>query len=171
MRDKVCDACGAEARVHLLEGYRGGLPAGRSLCFDCADLVRRVDRVGGLGIGRSRRGLSIILACSGVALAALGLLGDRLGIGDTPGIGWLQRSGLAVGALFVVLGALLRIDLIAVAGTILFGLAAIADLLKGAAGDVIGWKQQSAILVGAFITCLGVMLGLRSRSRERANPR
>ncbi|MFO0837885.1 MAG: hypothetical protein U1D55_05115 [Phycisphaerae bacterium] len=163
---RTCAVCGASARVHVLEGYRGGQPCYRSLCFQCADAARRVERVSPRR-HRTGRGLALALILGGVSLGILGAVGDRLGIGANRGFGWLQQSGLATGALFVVLGALLRIDLIAIVGTILFGLAASADLLRGTDRHLIGWRQQSAILLAAVITAAGVTLRIIAERREK----
>ena len=54
------------------------------------------------------RPLGVILVIVGIALAALSLLADVIGIGGQPGIiGWKQVLGTVAGIVFAVVGALM----------------------------------------------------------------
>jgi len=52
----------------------------------------------------SRKQLSLILLISGFLLAVVSLLADMLGIGNRPGFGWKQTSGVIVGTAAILLG-------------------------------------------------------------------
>ncbi|MBN1345163.1 MAG: hypothetical protein JXQ73_20885 [Phycisphaerae bacterium] len=169
MDDEVrhrCEICGEPARVRVLDRYANGEPVFRQYCLDCAD---RDDPIGGPGSGPSSRHhltFASLMIVAGLSISLLGALGDYVGVHSGVGIGWYQTIGIAVGALFVLIGALLGADVIAVFGTIVFGLAACADLMGfgGVAG--IGWKQNLAIFAGVVLTFVGVLLRLRLGRRS-----
>ena len=52
----------------------------------------------------SRKNLSLILVIGGFLLAVVSLLADVLGIGNRPGFGWKQFSGMTVGIIAVLVG-------------------------------------------------------------------
>ena len=52
----------------------------------------------------SRKNLSLILVIGGFLLAVVSLLADVLGIGNRPGFGWNQFSGMTFGIIAVLVG-------------------------------------------------------------------
>jgi hypothetical protein len=143
----TCESCGKKARVQILAGYHAGTPVVRFLCLRCA---QHIDEVGVEDQGvltRERLSVGAMLLLGGICIGALGLPGEHLGIGSSVGFGVAQKVLAAGGALLVIVGALLRADVIAVVGTVVFGLGVFADL--------IGWVESSQ--VGAW---RGIALGL-----------
>lgn len=52
----------------------------------------------------SRRTIGIIVLVVGIAILALSLLADSIGIGGSPGFGYLQIAGVVVGAVVAAAG-------------------------------------------------------------------
>ena len=166
----ACEACGEPARVRILRGYREGRPVRHAFCLSCAErLGEQLEPTaysGGLARGRVRLSAGAILMFGGFLVALVGLSSDYFGVGGHPGIGWAQQAGLAGGLLLVGIGALLRVDVLNVAGTLCVGLAALADVLGSGPSPGIGWRQQLVIGAGLVL----VILGLALRHRRRTQP-
>ncbi len=162
-----CERCGAPVRVHILEGYVEGKPVRRHLCSDCADTAYALYLKHGAGHVRPRLSLGSLLITGGLLLVVLGISVDQFGIQGSAGFGWKQQAGLLAGLFVVIVGSLLRIDVVAIAGAILVAIAALADVsgLIGAPG--VGWRQQAVILAGLVFIWGGIFL----RKRQVAAPR
>jgi hypothetical protein len=106
--------------------------------------------------------VSSLIIIIGLLLAVLGASADLFGMHGAAGFGWKQQAGVIVGALLVVLGALLRVDALAVGGLILFAVAALADVYGTIGAPGMGWRQRVAIIVGLVL----VLGGLRLRHRR-----
>jgi hypothetical protein len=132
------------------------------LCHDCA------------GEQRTRRfahsaappSVALPLALAGVVLGTLGVGADWIAPGLSAGFGWQQRLGLVLGGLAVVIGAILRFDLMVVGGCLLFSAAVSADFFGTHASPGVGWKQQLVLLVAAAFL-FGAFL-LRQWQRRQA---
>ena len=159
---KNCELCGRPARVRTLIGYREGAPLMRIFCLGCADTVPARGFAGGT-TDRTRVAMRNFLVAAGIFVMLVGALGDHLGIHASPGFGWYQRAGLVLGTLLLACGALLRIDLMALVGAMVFALSAGADWLGIAGSDGFGWKQDGAILGGFLIALVGLALERRAR--------
>jgi hypothetical protein len=103
-----------------------------------------------------------LVALIGVGLGAVGGFADTVVPETHAGFGWFQRCGVVVGALLVFIGALLRTDLVALAGLGLFGAALGIDWL-GADGHApgVGWKQQIALALCVVCLIIAVVGRLR----------
>ncbi len=162
MTDEKCETCGRPARVRVLEEYQDGAPVFKQYCLECAD--QRSDRTVANSDPTSdkpRLSFASLMILAGLLIATVAVLGDYIGIRGSGAMGWYQVAGLVIGALFVVLGAMLRADVIALFGTIVFGLAVCVDLFGLSAMPGIGWKQGLAIVVGVALMVVGVVLRFR----------
>jgi len=162
----TCQICGAEARVRILVGYRRGEPVFGVYCLACSDQLESLKVMGGIDSSRRRLSLGSMLIVGGLVIGMLGVAGDYLGIRGARGFGLYQQFGVAVGALFILVGALLRVDAVGVVGMVVFALAACADLLGLAGTAGIGWKQQSAIVAGSVLIVAGIVLRRRRHGRD-----
>jgi|GEM_PF-1128469 len=154
---ELCQVCGAAARVRVLVGYADGQPVERRLCLSCADTVAGDALADRGGAARLRLRPAAVLIAAGGLLALSGVFFDGLGLHGSRGVGWLQGSGLVLGGLMVVVGALLRADLIAVVGTVLFGLALLADVCGVVGQPGFGWRQGSLIGAGVVLMLIGLI--------------
>lgn len=166
---RVCEGCGAPARVRILRGYRDGRPVRHAFCLSCAEQLGEqlapTAYSGGRPTGRVRLSSGAVLIFGGLLVVLVGLCADYFGVGGHPGMGWLQQAGLATGLLLVGIGALLRVDVLNVAGALCVGLAALADVLGSGPSPGIGWRQQLAIGAGLALVMLGLVLRHRRRTR------
>jgi hypothetical protein len=152
--------------VNVLEGYVGGQPTRRHFCLECADVAYGLYIEGGTGRTRPRPHLSSLLIAAGLLLALVGASVDLLGIEGHAGFGWKQQAGLVVGTLLVALGALLRVDALAIGGALLFGVAALADVYGTVGTPGVGWRQRAAILAGLVVVLVGFYARERRLSRR-----
>ncbi len=151
-----CKHCGAPARVSVLKGYRRGVPAVDYFCLGCADeparwpSARRLD-------DRVRSGLPLIVF--GSLCGILAILSDHIPgfTGTHPGLGLMQQSGLAIGAAALILGALLRIDLVSISGGLLLMLVIGADLVALSRVPGLGWKQALVIAASCAVILAGIL--------------
>jgi hypothetical protein len=161
----VCHWCGDRARVHVLEGYELGRPIVRRLCLQCAT----PDRL--LGFERrtstARLGFAWMVGVAGLVCGLIAVLVDSVPLRAQAGFGVYQGAGVLIGALAVVVGALSRTDLVAVAGTFVFGGAVFADWLGETRAVGVGWKQQLLFVVAVTCIALALLMYLRSVTRAR----
>lgn len=126
---RSCEQCGVRARVQILEGYRSGNPVLRFFCIECADQDHLNTSEQCATNTRQRLSIASTVVLAGACIGLLGAWADRFGIGQSDGFGFRQQAAAAVGVLSVLIGALLRIDVVAVFGTVLFTVAALADVM------------------------------------------
>jgi len=154
----VCERCGAPSRVSMLVGYAAGRPVRRRWCLSCADLFVSHSTRGAGGNSRRRLSVGVTTLFGGAVVTLLGATFDQLGVHGSGGFGWMQQMAVSVAGLFVVLGALLRVDVVAVAGTILMGCAALADVFGQAGTPGVGWRQGAMVVGGLGLTLWGLHL-------------
>jgi hypothetical protein len=162
MDEPHCDICGKPASVRVLERYADGEPVFKRYCLECAQRVGGAATMKGGATSRHRMSRGSLLIAAGVLIVIVAATGDYIGIRGSSGFGWYQALGICLGALFVLIGALLGVDVFAIFGTIVFGLAACSDLLGIAGVPGIGWKQNLAIFAGVVMTTVGVILRFRT---------
>lgn len=166
-RTERCSQCGRASCVHVLEGYSGQTPVFRSLCLACSENHATPDPV---ALMRPRLSLSAAVVATGVIVGAGGALADHFGIGGSSGFGMAQSIGVVVGAVCILVGALLRVDMIGILGGILFITSIVADLLSIGGRSGFGWKQTAAVAGGAALTGAGMVWLLFEQRRQRVNP-
>ena len=149
-----CERCGQAARVHILEGYAQGQPIQRRFCLQCAPGFSPA--LPSLHVNRARLRITFLVGVIGVVLGTVGVFGDAFVPEGHAGFGWYQRAGVLLGALFVFVGILLRADLIALGGLLLFGGSLCADWVGLTRAPGIGWKQQA--LLGVSAACVVIAL-------------
>lgn len=160
----LCQACGRPVQVRILQDYLAGKPIYACFCLTCADRYE----LGALieDNERQRGKLSTGMIVLGIALAGAGAFARPMGLTATAGFGGYQQVGVAIGMFLVVLGAMFRVDTVAIFGTVLFGLAASVDLVGLGNGEGLAQGQQIAVATGLFLTGLGV--GTRRWAQVRA---
>jgi hypothetical protein len=166
VRRGLCEQCGAPQRVAILVGYADGGPVRRSLCLECADAADAGRVSGSVGPTRRRPTMGSLLIATGLLVTLFGIVVDLFGVQTNAGFGLKQQAGLLVGALVVTLGAVLRIDILAVSGAILLGLAGLADLCEEVGTPGLGWQQGGAILTGLGFFLAGLLLWHRRAQRS-----
>jgi len=110
--------------------------------------------------------VSSLIIAVGVLFAVLGVSFDLFGMKGAAGFGWKQQGGVVVGVLLVVLGALLRADVLAIGGAVLFGAAALADVYGTLGSPGVGWKQRLAVAAGVLLILMGIWLRKRKRQQR-----
>ncbi|MEW6249150.1 MAG: hypothetical protein AB1716_00760 [Planctomycetota bacterium] len=153
----ACVACGQLARVHILHDYARGAPVYQRLCLDCA-----LHAAAPLPSVPHRWRGTVVAVLIAVGLGSVSLVADALIPNSVPGFGWIQRAGVAAGALLVVVGTFMRVDVIALAGIFLFGSALAKDWFDPTPG--FGWKQQ--LVLAASAACLVYGVGGRLAARH-----
>jgi hypothetical protein len=152
-----CALCDRPARVHILKGYDHGRPIRQSLCLSCANAADERLLSETLERRQRRSGRATLLTVTGLLLIVLGGAVDQLGIHTSVGFGLKQQTSLLLGAFVVILGALLRIDVLAALGALLFAAAALADVLKPGGSPGVGWQQGAALVVGLLCLVAGLV--------------
>ncbi len=164
-RQETCDLCGKPARVCVLHGYRDGAPVYGRYCLDCPS-TSDFDH-SARSRSSKRLSLHLLICLLGVVIGVLGGAADLVVSDAHPGFGWYQRTGVLVGAIIVLLGMLVRAEVVALVGVFLFAGAVSWDCFSYSDAPGVGWKQQTALVVSAFLLVLAVVLGVRSRIRLR----
>jgi hypothetical protein len=91
-----------------------------------------------------------------------------VGISGTEGFGWYQRLGVSAGALIAICGALLRAELLALAGAIIVGTAAGVDLVASNTSQVGVWLSLALSGLGLICIVAG-LLAVRIRAAFSGN--
>lgn len=162
----VCELCGRPAIVHLTQERFAGPARMRHLCGECADKHPFDGMADDDAAPRAARSLAELMILTGVVFTGMTLGADYFGVGDQPGFGTMQMTGVLAGVVLVVLGALFRSDLLSVAGGVLTVLACLADWLS--LGTIaVSRKQTAAIMAAVVVTMLGAWIRMR---RRRSSP-
>lgn len=162
----VCETCGRAACVHILEGYDHGRRVVRRFCLDCVD--RAAPWPGDTSPAGLRPGLPALGVLCGAALLGLGLFGDLLVPDRHAGFGLYQQTGVVLAAIVVLVGVLLRVGPLAVAGVFFLGGAIGADWFGLVSGPGIGWKQQLMVAAGVALIAGGLAVRQLRRWRRAA---
>ena len=107
-----------------------------------------------------------LLGLVGLVCGLVAVLVDAVPVRAQAGFGWYQAIGALIGAMAVIVGALSRTDLVAIAGTLVFAGAVFADWLGETRALGFGWKQQLLFVVA--VGCIVVALWMHLRSVRRA---
>ncbi|MCH7873000.1 MAG: hypothetical protein IID33_14995 [Planctomycetes bacterium] len=162
-----CEACGEAARVRVLEGYAGGEPSFRLYCLTCVESATVREPKTPPESGRERLGLASLMIVAGLGLGMVAVFADGLGLEGSAGFGRMQTLGASIGAILILIGALARVDLLAMFGTALFGLCLIVDVVRIGSSPGIGNKQVAAIVIAIGLMISGVWLRRRHRGNKR----
>lgn len=144
-----CEDCGRQARVVVLEGYTDGRPRRRAMCL--AHAAERAPQALRRQPGPRRPSITTLIGIAGGVGAMIGLLGDSLTTAVPMTFGWSQGALVAAGGLIIFVGALLRADFVALAGTLLFIGGLCAEWLSGAPAEGFGVRQQGFVVVGVAL--------------------
>jgi hypothetical protein len=153
-----CEICGKEARLLILEGYAQRQPVVRRFCLTCSASAEA-----GPARERTRLSLHVLVGLASLVSCVVGLFGDHLVPSAHPGFGWHQELGVVAGGLLLLVGLILRADVVALGGGFLLAASLCADWFGWTRGPGIGWKQQLMILIGA----VGLLLAAAFRMRRR----
>lgn len=154
--DQPCPTCGAATRVAVLEGYLEGQPVRRFYCLACADHEVGPAPTDPAG---QRHGIPFLFGVAGVIFALAGMFADLLGFSSQAGFGWYQGVGVAAGGLIIFLGAILRADIVALFGTLVFIGALCIDVFGVTRAPGVGVEQQWLLILAAL--CLAAPLFTR----------
>ncbi len=161
-----CAHCGQPARVCVLQGYRDGEPVMGYYCLTCPPELAVPQRAARRGA--SRLSLPVLLCLAALVLGLAGGASDLLISGSSPGFGWYQRVGVIVGAVVLLLGVLMRVDVIALAGVFVFGGALCWDWFGVYGSPGLGWKQQTTLLIAILLLAVAVITEIVTRVRSHA---
>ena len=153
-----CPVCGTNSLVTILREGDDGERQLRQFCRECA---RRADSEVRSRQPRIAASLAAPLTWAGILLLALALTAEYLSISGRSGFGWRQVTGVEVGFLCVALGLLLRKAFLGTAGLYLLVLSLLADLLALGHSPGLGWRKQSALVVGTVLVGAGLFLRRR----------
>lgn len=141
--------------MHVLEGYVRGEPVVRRLCFQCASRFPPAVLEGPREKPRIR--IAGLIGLAGVVFGAVGVFADAFIPEGQVGFGWYQRTGVALAVVIVLVGTLMRADIVALGGLFLFGAALCADWLGVARTPGIGSKQQALLAISAACVVLALV--------------
>lgn len=167
----TCESCGDPAILLVLEGYSQSRPVRRAFCANHAQFAGNRLRPRTEAEPRPRRGsAAIAIGLGALTLTLIAMLGDRMP-STHAGFGIAQAVGLAVGAFCVVLGGVLRLDVVSIGGALLAGMSLLADFAGGGRSAGFGWRQQLVLAVGFLLLGLAGLLAWRSiQARRERNP-
>ena len=156
----MCERCGLPASVHITN-EEGQAVTCRHLCLQCAadeDVV----------IPTRERALNraVVLIAFGLAVLLLSLLADPLSFGRCEGFGWKQFTGVGIGAVLTVVGAMLQIRVLFLLGLMMAALAVLADWLGFGSAEGFGSHQITGTVLGALLVAFGLCLTFRHERNE-----
>lgn len=142
--------------MRILVGYTGASPVYQHYCLEHADreeaeppLVQPV--------------IPSLMIRSGALLGLIAVAADYLDIAGKSGFGWKQLLGSELGALCLVLGAFLRIGLLALMGVVLFAVSVGADYLAMGHSQGAGWREVATEITAVILVGGGLLLQMRQR--------
>jgi hypothetical protein len=153
-----CPVCGTDSLVTILREGDDGERQLRQFCRECA---RRGESEARSRQPRIAASFAAPLTWSGILLLMLVITADHLSISGRSGFGWRQITGAELGFLCVVLGLLLQRAFLGTAGLFLLVLSLLADLLAIGHAPGLGWRKQSALVVGTVLVAAGLFLRRR----------
>src|SRR5262249_25480995 len=108
-----------------------------------------------------------LMMALGLLIGGSVLIFDVAWIGGQSGFGWHQQMAVVVGALLILIGALLRIDVIGLIGALSLVLAACGDFIGMGGPPGVPWTQ--CILVGgaALLAATGLVIRRFQKPDER----
>ena len=159
---QLCEDCGEPGRVQILQGYRAGSPVVRFLCMQCADQTCSVTVKESAGVVRGRLSAGATLVLGGVCLGLLVIFRQQIGLGEISGLGGGGRLIASLGALLVLLGALLQVDVVGVLGTLVFGVAAGTNLIGLANAEHVGLVSSGGLAASVGLIVAGLIVRRRA---------
>jgi hypothetical protein len=159
----ACVRCGLPASVTVVTEDDDGRRTAQEFCLACAEKRPQPrSHAGRQALLSLVPGLMIKL---GAVLAVLVFFADELGISGKRGFGWRQWAGGEIGALVLVVGALLRSGWVTISGLALMILSLGADDLRVGHSPGMGWREQAALAVAAVSVIVGLIWQRRQRLR------
>jgi len=159
----ACVRCGHPASVTVVAEDDDGRRTAQEFCLACAEKRPQPrSHAGRQALLSLVPGLMIKL---GAVLAVLVFFADELGISGKRGFGWRQWAGGEIGALVLVVGALLRSGWVTIGGLALMILSLGADDLRVGHSPGMGWREQAALAVAAVSVIVGLVWQRRIRRR------
>lgn len=163
--ENICERCGEPVRVRILEGYSDAQPVIRSFCMQCVEQVHPAKDA--RTAARPRVRVWVLPVLIGLGLGLTALLTDLLIPDAAPGFGMHQRTGLILGTLLGLVGVLLRVDLIVIAGMFIFVGALSADWFGLSRSPGFGWKQRAVLGLSLVLVLGALVTHLVQRMRHR----
>jgi hypothetical protein len=158
---RCCAVCDRPARIHVLQGYHDGERLVRHLCLHCAQSQQQwqAPKTVESSESRARPRISTLLTSVGVAIGLVALLGDWVSPDVRAGFGLYQQSGIAIASILILMGMVVRSDVIVLGGMASFVGVMLLDHLGGTPTPGLGWKQQTLLM--AAVVLVGVALTIR----------
>ena len=158
----VCEKCGLPALVHISDQVPDKGMVVRHYCMHCADEHDRLDaQLPASGDNRLSDAAALFVA--GVFVLVLSLFADFLRLGGSSGFGLQQLGGVLVGAVLMLLGAIVRAPTMLVFGAITVGLSVVADMIPVGAAEGFGTNQLAGTILGTVLIGVAVWRAKRSR--------
>lgn len=147
--------------MHITRDMGAGV-GDRYLCLQCADMEEEE-------ADRENKGLNhaMVLMVIGLLTFVLCAGADVFKFGLAKGFGWWQWSGIALGSLLILIGAIAQTATLWVIGVFAVGLTLVAEWLRFGAEPGFGYKQILGCLVGAILIAAGLLLRRNQVVRDR----
>lgn len=131
----------------------GSGPSERHLCLPCADIEEEE-------ADRANKGLNhaAVLMITGLLTLTLCAGADVFKFGLAEGFGFWQWSGIALGSLLILIGAIVQTATLWVIGVFTIGLTLMAEWLRFGAEPGFGYKQILGCLGGVILIIAGLRL-------------
>lgn len=163
---RACEICGQRAFVHVRDGIGENIEHICHYCHACADAIHEQIEQAGRRRWERRIGAGSLLVFLGVLVVLLAASADFLGISGRTGFGWQQKLGVLLGGVCVLLGALFRMEPLALVGCILVPTAVFADRIGVGRAYGIGERQKLVLIVAAAVMALGLLIRRQRRPRS-----
>ena len=156
---RVCEVCGRSATVHV-SNVVGGVSTMRHFCEDCVD-VACIDAPN----PPRQWAAAAVLGSIGLVVLLLSVFADWLRLGSAAGFGWYQQTGVVVGAVVLLLGAVARVPTLLILGMFACVLSILADWFAFGSAEGFGWQQILGTALGALLIIAALIV-----SRSKASP-
>jgi len=153
----LCRNCGEHAIVHIRRDP-ADVDSVVHLCLNCVDSEEVF-----LPITQQDCGLdyAAIMVVVGFLTLVISVFADFLAFGSSGGFGFKQIAGVALGALFLTAGIIIRIRTLVVIGLITGILTLLADWLGFGSAEGFGGQQILGVIVGLALLSAGFVTGFK----------